>query len=86
MLSIIGFFAFFTSTISLLPQLYQTYKTKSAQDVSLLMLINFVAGSGCWIAYGFLTDTVSVWLTNIFGGITSVWMLLYKLKYGVMSK
>ena len=81
LISIIGFIATVTSVISLPPQLYQTYKTKSARDLSMIMLINFLLCSLSWIAYGFLTNTTSVWITNIIMGIFSLLMIALKITY-----
>jgi MtN3 and saliva related transmembrane protein len=81
LLMFIGFIALSTSTISLLPQIYRTYKTKSVEDISLLMLINFLVCSISWIVYGILTDTISVWLTNCIMTIFSIVLLVLKLKY-----
>lgn len=80
-LFLIGSIASITSTISLLPQIYQTYKTKSAKDLSLAMLINFFICSTAWIAYGFLTETISVWLTNVIMTIFSVALIVMKIRY-----
>ncbi len=81
MVTFIGFIAFFTSCISLIPQIYRTYKTKSVEDLSTIMLWNFFISSFSWIIYGILIDSVSVYLTNIFMGITSIFMLVLKFKY-----
>ena len=81
LISIIGFIATVTSVISLPPQLYQTYKTKSAKDISLFMLINFLICSISWVVYGFLTDTASVWITNIIMGVFSLLMIVLKIVY-----
>jgi MtN3 and saliva related transmembrane protein len=80
-ISLIGTVAFFTSTVSLLPQIYLTYKTKSAKDISYLMLINFFICSLSWTFYGFLTNATTVWLTNIFMTVTSILILFLKIKY-----
>jgi MtN3 and saliva related transmembrane protein len=64
-ISIIGFLAAFTSTISLIPQIYKTYKLKSSQDLSYLMLVNFFITSMLWTIYGFMIDSVAVWGANI---------------------
>ena len=80
-LIIISFIASFTSTISLLPQIYKTYKTKSAEDLSLIMLTNFILCSTSWIIYGILTGTKSVWITNIIMTLFSFIMLILKIKY-----
>lgn len=81
MVTLIGLIAVFTSTVSLIPQLYQTYKTKSAKDLSILMLINFVICSLSWVIYGILTDSISVLITNIIMTISSIALLIFKLKY-----
>jgi MtN3 and saliva related transmembrane protein len=80
-LIIIGFIASFTSTISLVPQIYKTYKTKSVKDLSLIMLINFFLCSISWVVYGILTDTKSVLITNIIMTLFSLIMLVFKIKY-----
>jgi MtN3 and saliva related transmembrane protein len=80
-LIVIGFIASFTSTVSLIPQIYQTYKTKSVEDISMLMLINFAICSIAWVAYGVLTNTRSVWITNVIMTISSIFMLFFKVKY-----
>lgn len=81
LLTIVGVIATVTSVISLPPQLYRTYVTKSADDISLFMLINFLICSLSWIAYGFMTDTTSVWVTNIIMGIFSLMMIALKIRY-----
>lgn len=81
LVSIIGFIATVTSIISLPPQLYQTYKTKSAKDLSMYMLINFLLCSLSWVAYGLLTSTTSVWVTNIIMSIFSILMIVLKIIY-----
>jgi MtN3 and saliva related transmembrane protein len=78
---IVGFIASFTSTISLLPQIYRTYKTKSVEDLSFLMLINFTICSISWVLYGILTNTISVWITNIIMTIFSFILLILKICY-----
>ena len=81
MISIIGFIASLTSTISLLPQLYLTYKTKKSQDISLTMIINFIVCSISWVIYGFLTSAIAVWATNVIITLFSIVMLIFKIKY-----
>ena len=80
-ISIFSFFAIFTSVVSLLPQIYKSYITKSCDDISLIMLINFVISSFSWIVYGILVDAKTVWITNIIMLLCSIAMLYMKLKY-----
>lgn len=81
LLDIIGIIATVSSILTLPPQLYHTYKTKSGEGLSMLMLVNFFIGSLAWIAYGFMTGTVSVWFTNIVMAVSSVLMIGLKLYY-----
>ena len=43
-IDLFGFLAALLTTIAFLPQLYKTWQTKSADDVSLVMLILFITG------------------------------------------
>ena len=79
--TIFGFIASFTSVISLLPQIIKSYKTKSVDDISLAMIINFVICSISWVIYGLLTESQSVWITNVIMSIFSIIMLVLKIKY-----
>jgi len=80
-ISFFSFFAIFTSVVSLLPQIYKSYITKSCYDISSIMLINFVISSFSWIVYGILIDAKTVWITNIMMLLCSIVMLYMKLKY-----
>lgn len=80
-LSIISFFAIFSSIISLVPQIYKTYKTKSCEDISIWMLINFNICSVCWIIYGFMLNATTVWVTNVIMIIFSTILLYFKFVY-----
>lgn len=81
LVNIIGFLAAFTSTISLIPQIIKMCKTRSVDDISIGMVLNFLATSVFWIAYGFMIMSWSVWLTNIFMLICAVIMVYLKVKY-----
>lgn len=85
-LIIISFIAFITSVISLFPQIYKTYQSKSADDISLFMLINFLICSISWTMYGVLTFAVPIWFTNIIVTFCSLWMIFLKLKYSEYTK
>jgi MtN3 and saliva related transmembrane protein len=80
--STIGFLAAFTSTISLIPQIYKTYKLKSSQDLSYLMLVNFLITSILWTIYGLMIASVAVWGANIIMIGFSLILLGLKYLYG----
>ena len=50
----IGFTAGALTTIAFWPQLRRTWMTKSADDVSLAMLLTFTTGVFLWFLYGLL--------------------------------
>ncbi len=79
--NIFGFIATITTIIGLLPQVYKTYKTKSAKDISNIMLYNYLICSISWIIYGLLSSSSFVVYSNIIGLITSLIMILQKRHY-----
>jgi len=78
---IVSVLACFTSTISLIPQVYKTYRTKSVDDLSSVMLWNFCLCSLLWIIYGLLTDSKTVWVTNVIMLVFSVILVYFKIRY-----
>lgn len=81
MLTIISFIAIFTSIVSLIPQIYLSYKRKSVEDLSLLMLLNFLICSMSWVAYSVLTESLSVFISNLIMIIFSAVLLFFKFKF-----
>lgn len=79
---IIGTLACLTSTISLVPQIYKSYKTKSVEDLSSIMLWNFCICSILWIVYGFTTESATVWITNVIMLVCSIILVVFKVRYG----
>jgi len=86
LLPIVSFLACFTSVISLFPQMYKTYKSKSARDISMAMLLVFCACSTCWIIYGVLESAKTVWITNAMMLICSVMLVVMKISYDKGTK
>ena len=76
-----GFLAALLTTIAFLPQLYKTWKTKSADDVSLIMLILFITGLICWIIYGLKINSIPILVANVVTFIFNFSILILKLSY-----
>ena len=76
-----GFSAAFLTTIAFLPQLYKTWQTKSAEDVSLVMLILFITGLICWIIYGLKIHSTPILVANIITFIFNFSILILKITY-----
>jgi MtN3 and saliva related transmembrane protein len=76
-----GSLALITSIVGLMPQVCKMARTKSAKDVSMIMLINYLICSLAWIFYGFFTDSKFVVLSNIAGLVTSLVLIWQKIRY-----
>ena len=80
-IDLFGFCAALLTTIAFLPQLYKTWKTKSADDVSLFMLILFITGLICWIIYGLKINSVPIVVANIITFLFNFSILILKINY-----
>ena len=76
-----GFLAALLTTIAFLPQLLKTWQTKSADDVSLIMLILFIIGLICWIIYGSKIHSTPILIANIITFIFNFSILILKITY-----
>ena len=77
----LGYFAGFLTTVSLVPQVIKTWKTKSADDLSLGMFLVFCAGVACWLVYGFRLDAKPIYLWNLATLLLAGAILVMKLKF-----
>ena len=57
---LLGYFAGFLTTVSLVPQVVKMWTTKSADDFSLVMLLIWCTGISCWVVYGVLLNAVPI--------------------------
>ena len=80
-IDLFGFSAALLTTIAFLPQLYKTWKTKSADDVSLVMLILFITGLFCWIIYGLKINSIPILIANIITLVFNFSILVLKISY-----
>lgn len=80
-ITLIGIIAGTLTTISFIPQVIHTYKTRSAKDVSLVMFTIFSIGILFWIVYGFFTHSIPIIIANLITFTLSIIMIIFKLKY-----
>ena len=80
-IDLFGFLAALLTTIAFVPQLYKTWTTKSADDVSLIMLILFITGLFCWIIYGLKIHSITIIIANVVTFIFNFSILILKLSY-----
>ena len=80
-IDVFGFLAALLTTIAFLPQLYKTWQTKSADDVSIIMLILFITGLICWIIYGLKINSIPILVANLMTLIFNLSILILKVTY-----
>ncbi|MGC3976028.1 MAG: SemiSWEET transporter [Nitrospira sp.] len=80
-ITLIGLLAGTLTTIAFIPQLQQTWRTRSAQDVSLGMLLTFIIGVFLWLVYGLLLGALPIILANLVTLVLTLAILILKLRY-----
>ena len=80
-IDLFGFSAALLTTIAFLPQLYKTWETRSADDVSLIMLILFITGLIFWIIYGLKIHSIPILIANVVTFIFNFSILILKVTY-----
>jgi MtN3 and saliva related transmembrane protein len=78
----IGLVAGFCTTVSFLPQVIKTWKTRSAQDLSFAMLLIFLIGLALWMFYGVVISSLPIILANAVTIALVSCILLLKWRYG----
>tara|TARA_B100000029_G_scaffold499573_1_gene570158 strand:+ start:2322 stop:2591 length:270 start_codon:yes stop_codon:yes gene_type:complete len=78
---IFGFIAAVLTTIAFIPQLIKTFRTKSADDVSIVMLAMFITGVSFWIVYGWEIHSTPILVANIITFALNFSILILKLSY-----
>jgi MtN3 and saliva related transmembrane protein len=68
-----GHFGAFLTSVTFIPQVYRTWKLRSAGDISLLMLCIVLLSTMVWLAYAF---ALMLWPVIIANGIVCALSLL----------
>ncbi|MEA5476062.1 SemiSWEET transporter [Pseudanabaena galeata UHCC 0370] len=80
--NLLGFTAASLTTIAFLPQVIQVWRSRSTRDISLPMLITFIAGITLWLIYGLLVNAAPIYMANAITLGLNLAILRFKLKYG----
>jgi MtN3 and saliva related transmembrane protein len=75
----IGLTAGSLTTIAFLPQVFKTWRSRSAKDLSLVMFLLFCSGVALWLLYGVLINSFPVIVSNAFTLILAGTILYFKL-------
>ncbi len=80
-ITVIGLAAGSLTTISFVPQLVRTYKSKKASDISFTMYLVIIAGMATWITYGFLIRSIPIMVANFIAALLCISILTLKVTY-----
>ena len=78
----IGLAAAFCTTIAFLPQVIQTWRTRSTKDISLAMFLVFTTGIFLWLIYGLILRDLPLIAANGVTFVLSATILFFKLRHG----
>ena len=67
--TLVGYLAAFLTTVSFVPQVVHTLRTRDVTGISLIMYIAFTAGVFCWLVYGLV---IAAWPIVIANALTFV--------------
>ncbi|MCJ7523191.1 MAG: SemiSWEET transporter [Dehalococcoidia bacterium] len=83
---VLGYVAGALTTFSFVPQVWQLFRLRSAQEISLHFNLMLMTGVTCWMIYGILLDLIPVIIWNAVTLVLASGMLYAKLRYGVWQK
>jgi MtN3 and saliva related transmembrane protein len=78
---ILGLAAGTITSITFVPQVIQIWKTKSAKDLSLMMLLLLITGVLMWLSYGIIVMDTAIIYTNSMVLAMSLIMLYFKFRF-----
>lgn len=78
---IIGLTAAVLTTSAYVPQVYKTWKAKSAGNISLTMYIAMFIGIILWLIYGIHLNSLAMIVANIVTAILTLIILIFKIRY-----
>ncbi|MEO0853810.1 MAG: SemiSWEET transporter [Cyanobacteria bacterium J06648_11] len=82
----LGLLAGTLTTLAFLPQLVKTWRSRSAEDVSIGMFLMFCAGVVLWGVYGWEIHAFPVIVTNVITFLLAAAILILKLFYERRSR
>ena len=77
----IGYLAATLTTASFLPQVWQTFRTRDVQGISLTMYSVFLIGSSLWLVYGLMSAAWPIVAANGVTAALAFAILVMKLRF-----
>lgn len=80
-IDLVGYLGSFLTSITFIPQVYKTWKTKSVGDLSLTMMLIVVTSCIVWLVYAIALMLWPVIIANGIIGILSLMLVYFKFAY-----
>jgi len=77
----VGSIAAFLTTVSFVPQVWQTFRTRDVSGISLGMYSVFTVGIALWLAYGLMLQAWPIVIANAITLLLALSILMMKLLY-----
>lgn len=81
LIELIGYTAGTLTLITMIPQIIKSYKTKRVEDISFLMVIVFALGALLWTIYGYLINSMPVFIMDAIAFVTATIQIILMLRY-----
>ena len=81
-IEIVGSLAAVLTTVSFFPQVWRTWQSKSAGDLSIVMLALFTVGVFLWLIYGVVRGSIPIAAANAVTLAQSIFLIILRLRYG----
>jgi MtN3 and saliva related transmembrane protein len=81
-IEVLGLIAGVLTTTAYVPQVFRTWRLKTAGDISLLTISLTSAGIFLWFLYGLYIGSLSVTIANLITCILTLTVLVMKIRYG----
>jgi MtN3 and saliva related transmembrane protein len=76
-----GHFGAFLSSVTFIPQVYRVWKTRSANDLSMTMMLIVFTSTIIWLVYGVALMLWPVILANSVIAVLSLMLIYFKLVF-----
>ncbi len=80
-IEILGHLGSALSSITFVPQVYQTWKTKSVKDLNLGMMLMVFTSTIIWVVYGVEKDILPVIICNSIICALSLLLIFFKFRF-----
>lgn len=76
-----GYVAAVLTTVAFVPQVAKTWRSKSADDLSIAMLATFTIGVALWLVYGLSLGAIPIVAGNATSLVLSVILVALRIRY-----